>query len=253
MRTNIKIKTLVLTIAVSGVLTQSVAMAQEWSYSGETGPDKWGALAPKNSLCNSGKNQSPLALDVKKTAKIQIKGIKFDYNMTLPETISNTGNMIQVNTGGWAKLNADGIEFKLKRIDFHIPSEHTVNGKHFPMELQFVHESDNKEVAIVSRMAIPGRPDRMLRKLFEKLPMQAGKTEKLAPNTLKTLEMTKKYGNYFRYNGSTTTPPCSEGVHWFIMKQPLTFSKEQYETLKKAVPQDNNRPEQKPFARLVLE
>ncbi len=248
-----KLAIVILAFSSLALFLNANAQAEDWSYGDKNGPDKWADLAPENTLCNSGKNQSPLAIDVKETAKIQTKGIKFDYGMTLPETLSNTGNMIQLNTRGWAKLKADGIEFKLKRIDFHIPSEHTVNGKRFPMELQLVHQSEDNEIAIVSRMAIPGRPDRMISKVLEHLPMQAGQTEKLPKNVLKTMEMKKKYGNYFRYNGSTTMPPCSEGVRWYIMKQPMSFSKEQYEALKKAVPQDNNRPLQKPFARLILE
>jgi len=231
--------------------TQSYAT--EWSYTGDNGPDKWSSIAPENSLCQSGKNQSPVNIDTKKIANFEPNGIKFNYGMTLSETITNTGNLIQVNTRGWAKINVDEIEFKLKRIEFHIPSEHTIDGEHFPLELQFVHESEDKQIAVVSRMAAPGRPDRALRKIFENLPMEAGKTEKLAGNVLKNIEMKRKYGNYYRYNGSLTSPPCSEGVRWFVMKDLMSFSKEQYDLLKKAVEQDNNRPVQILNARMILE
>ena len=239
------------------ILLASVCVSQshaaEWSYTDDSGPDKWASIAPENDLCATGKNQSPVDIDTKKTANSETRGIKFDYDMTLPESITNTGNLIQVNTRGWAKLNADDIEFELKRIEFHIPSEHTVNGEHFPMELEFVHESKDNQVAIFSRMAAPGRPDRTLRKLLENLPMEAGKTENLPGNALKTIQIVKTYGNYFRYNGSSTRPPCNEGVRWYLMKEPMSFSKEQYDLLKSAIKQDNNRPVQALNARVIME
>ena len=244
---------IILSTAIIVSLFTSQSYAEDWSYSDTNAPEKWASLAPENTLCGSGKNQSPVDIDTKKTGNIQTSGIKFNYGMTLPETITNTGNFIQIKTRGWAKIKADGIEFKLKTIDFHIPSEHTINGKHYPMEVQFVHESKGKQIAIVSRMAVPGRPDRTLRKLMESLPMEAGKTAKLAPSAMKSIEMKKKYGNYYRYNGSLTTPPCSEGVRWFLMKPTMSFSKEQYEKLKSAVKQDSNRPAQKLNARLILQ
>lgn len=246
-------KKIMLSTAIIVSLFASQSYADGWSYADPNGPEKWASLAPENTLCGSGKNQSPVDIDRKKTANIQTAGIKFNYGMTLPETITNTGNLLQISTRGWAKITVDGIEFALSTIDLHIPSEHTVDGKHYPMEIEFIHRSKDGQIAVVSRMAIPGRPDRTLRKIMENLPMKAGQTEKLSPTALKNAEMKKKYGNYYRYNGSLTTPPCTEGVRWFIMKQPLTVSKEQYEKLKKAMPQDNNRPAQALNARKVLQ
>ncbi len=245
-------KILTTTLLLTSLLLNQ-AYAAKWSYKDNTAPEKWASLSAENSLCGTGQNQSPLNIDTKKTANFATRGVKFNYGMTRPESITNTGNLIQVKTRGWANINVDDTEFKLIRIDFHIPSEHTIDGKHFPMELQFIHKSEKGKLAIVSKMAVPGRPDRALRRLFEKLPMKAGITENLPPNALKNIEMKKKYGNYYRYNGSLTTPPCSEGVRWFVMKSTMTFSKEQYEKLKLAVPQDNNRPLQALNARLILE
>jgi len=209
--------------------------------------------ATENTLCTSGKNQSPVNVDTKKTGINRSTGIKFNYGLTLPETITNTGSLIQVNTRGWAKIKVEGIEFKLMHIDFHSPSEHTIDGKHYPMEVQFVHKSEDGQLAIVSRMAVPGRPDRTLRKLLEHLPMQAGQTEKLPSNALKNIEMKKKYGNYYRYNGSTTTSPCEEGVRWYLLRTPMSFSKAQYEALRSALKEDNNRAIQDLNARVILQ
>ena len=223
--------------------------AADWTLGKSKNADK----DSLNTLCKSGKNQSPVNIDSKKTSVNKSIGIKFNYDLTLPETITNTGHIIQVKTRGWAKIKVEGIEFALKRLDFHIPSEHTIDGKHYPMEVQFLHESADNQLAVVSRMAVPGRPDRTLRKLLESLPMQAGQTEKLAPNALKNIEMKKKYGNYYRYNGSMTASPCEEGVRWYILKTPMSFSKEQYEKLKSAVKEDNNRATQDLNARIILQ
>jgi len=209
--------------------------------------------AAENTLCTSGKNQSPVNVDTNKTSINKSIGIKFNYGLTLPETISNTGKLIRVKTRGWAKIKVEDIEFKLNYIDFHIPSEHTIDGKHYPMEVQFIHKSKDDQLAIVSRMAVPGRPDRTLRKLLEHLPMQAGQTEKLPSNALKNIEIKKKYGNYYRYNGSTTASPCEEGVRWYLLRTPMSFSKEQYEKLSSALKEDNNRAIQDLNARVILQ
>jgi len=238
-----------LIFGVLAIIISHTASAADWTLGKSKNADKYSV----KTLCDSGKNQSPVNIDSKKTSANKSIGIKFNYDLTLPETITNTGHLIQVNTRGWAKINVEGVEFALKRLDFHIPSEHTIDGKHYPMEVQFVHKSADNQLAVVSRMAVPGRPDRTLRKLLENLPMQAGQTKKLASNALKNIEMKKKYGNYYRYNGSTTASPCEEGVRWYILKTPMSFSKEQYEKLKSAVKEDNNRKIQDLNARIILQ
>jgi len=231
----------------------NLANAAQWSYSGANGPDKWAKLSADNKLCDSGKNQSPVDINTKKTADGETRGIKFNYGLIKPETITNTGNFIQVSVAGGASLKTDGVEFELKRLEIHIPSEHTINKKHYPMEIEFIHESKDKQLANVSMMVIPGRPDRTLRQLLLQLPIKIGESKPLPANALRNIEMKKKLGNYYRYSGSVTTPPCTEGVHWFIMKAPMTISKEQYQKFKEVIKQDNNRPVQKLNARMILE
>lgn len=222
-----------------------------------TSPKNWSNLSPDYALCGSGKNQSPVNIDTKKTAKGQARGIKFNYGLISPVNIENTGKLIQVsiNSEGaqGANINVDGVTFKLKNIDVHIPSEHTFDKQHNPMEIQFVHESKESGLAYVSMMVVPGRPDRSLRKLLEQLPMNAGESKPLPANALRNTEMKKKLASYYHYSGSSTTPPCTEGAHWFIMKQPLTVSKEQYQQFRAALKEDNNRPVQDLNARLIFE
>ena len=235
-------------------LTMSAGLAAEqtnWSYAGETGPEKWASLSPENVLCSSGKNQSPVNIDPAKTFNAQTKGIKFNYGLILADSIKNTGNMIQVEAGG-GNIKVDDIEFELKHLNFHIPSENKVGDQHFPLEIQFVHESENKELATVSMMVVPGRQSRFLSKLIPKIP-EAGKSKRLSANSLRSIEMQKKIGSYYRYNGSMTTPPCTEGVRWFVMKQNQSMSKAQYQQLKDVIKVDNNRPVQALNARMIVE
>jgi carbonic anhydrase len=216
-------------------------------------------VSPDQSLCTSGKNQSPINIDSEKTLyspnRLQ-RGLKFNYGLITPETITNTGHGIRIKVGKGTNIKVDGIKFELKYLDIHMPSENTVNNKHFPMEIQFVHENSSKEntnIAIVSQMYIPGKADRTLRKLLKQLPEKAGEPLKLAANTLRNFEQKKKIANYYRYDGSLTTPPCSEGVRWFIMKQPLTLSNEQQLKFKTTIGKENNRPVQELNARKIME
>lgn len=242
-------------VATSLLLLQPLSLSAEdskWSYSGDTGPEKWASLSAENSLCGGGKNQSPVNIDPAKTFNGQTKGIKFNYGLILADSIKNTGNMIQVEVGGGTNIKVDDIEFELKHLNFHIPSENKIGDQHFPLEIQFVHESKNQELATVSMMVVPGRQSRMLDKLLPKIP-EAGKSKRLAAKALRSIEMQKKIGSYYRYNGSMTTPPCSEGVRWFVMKQNQSMSKAQYQQLKDAIKVDNNRPVQALNARMIME
>ena len=250
-------KKIILPIFASLIFVTSAVLSADtgqWSYSGnKTGPENWASLSPDYALCGSGKNQSPVNIDLKKTVNTQNRGIKFNYGLIVPELIKNTGKNIQVDVSGGANIKVDGIVFELKNLTFHMPSEHTVNNTHFPMEIQFTHESKGKALAVVSMMVVPGKADRTLSKLLKHLPMNAGESKPLPANALRSVEMKKKLGNYHQYGGSTTTPPCTEGVRWFIMKDPLSISNNQQQAFKNAIKQNNNRPIQDLNARMIIE
>ena len=247
------ITTLLITVMATVMTTTLSAEDAKWSYSGETGPEKWAELSEDYALCNSGKNQSPVNIDLKATASADKKGIKFNYGLIIPDSIVNNGKFIQADVSMGTDITVDDIEFELKSLQFHMPSENTVDSQHFPLEVQFVHESKKKELAYVSMMFIPGRQNRLLSKILEELPAEVGKEEHLSGNSLRSIEMKKKLDSYYRYNGSITTPPCSEGVRWFIMKQNQSLSKEQYSAFKAAMKVDNNRPVQPLNARIIME
>ncbi|KAG1682726.1 DNA topoisomerase 4 subunit B [Nymphon striatum] len=226
--------------------------ALHWTYSGKEGPEFWGDISPKFTTCKSGKNQSPI--DIKKPIHdTKLDPILYDYRMLTPSTMINNGHTVQVNMWSGGKITIDGIKFTLKQFHFHAPSENTVNGKHFPLETHFVHLSEKGEIAVIAMLYVPGKEDPTLAKILPTIPTKAGDSVKLDSHSLKALEIEDKLKNYYRYNGSLTTPPCTEGVRWIVMKQPYSMSRKQYDTLKKALKVDNNRPVQALNARTIVE
>jgi carbonic anhydrase len=210
------------------------------------------ALYADNTVCKSGKNQSPINIDVQTALTFQKRGLKFNYGRLDPKKITNTGTKLTIDVTEGASIKVDGIEFGLKHLSFHIPSEHTYNNHHFPMEIQFVHQSNDNQWAMVSVMVSTGKSSRTLAKLQQQLPMNAGESKSLAANALRNLERKQRVANYYRYSGSLTSPPCTEGVRWFIMNNPLTLSKPHFQQFRQAIKQDNNRPVQALNARIVL-
>lgn len=222
-----------------------------WGYSGSEGPEFWGDLAANYSTCKTGSNQSPV--DIKGSLlDAKLPAIPFKYNMLTPSTIVNNGHTVQVNMWSGGEITVDDIKFKLKQFHFHTPSENKINGQSFPLEAHFVHLSDDKQIAVVAILFSPGADDATLTNLWEKLPMNKGDESKLDSHSLKPLELDDKLANYYRFNGSLTTPPCTEGVRWIVMKQPFGVSKQQVEKLQKALKQANNRPVQPLNARVIL-
>ena len=225
-----------------------------WGYSGKQGPEFWGDLSASYSSCKTGNNQSPVDIDMKNSVlDANLPAIPFDYNIITPSTIVNNGHTVQVNMWSGGEIIVDNIKFTLKQFHFHTPSENTVNGQHFPLEAHFVHLSDKNEIAVVAVFFSPGPDDPTLASLWKKLPMNKGDKEKLASNALKTLQMEKKISSYYRFNGSLTTPPCTEGVRWIVMKRPFHVSRAQVEKLQKALKHPNNRPTQPLNARVIVE
>ncbi len=210
------------------------------------------ASTSSNTLCYSGKNQSPINIDAKTAVNALKKGLKFNYGRLDPIKISNTGKQLKIDVAQGAGIKVDGIEFQLKYLSFYLPSENTYNKQHFPMEIQFVHQSKDQQFAIVSMMVTMGKSSRTLVKLQSQLPMKIGESKPLAANALRNLERKQKVANYYRYNGSLTSPPCTEGVRWFIMNNPLKISQPHYLRFQQALKKSNNRPVQALNARIIL-
>ncbi len=225
--------------------------APHWGYTGAEGPENWGKLSPKFTICETGRNQSPV--DLKNIVDANLPPIKFNYNMLSAADIINNGHTVQVNLWSGGEIRVDGEKYTLKQFHFHTPSENTINGKNFPLEMHLVHLNKKNEIAVVAIMFEPGKDDELLTALWKNIPLKAGDSHKLGTKALKGMEFESDLTSYYRFNGSLTTPPCSEGVKWIVMKNTRHVSKEQVLTFQKALKHANNRPVQPLNARIIVE
>jgi carbonic anhydrase len=222
-----------------------------WSYRGETGPTHWGDLTSGAPVCKTGLRQSPIDL-VTDQASSPYKPFILDYKESSFEFINNGHSIQAAVKPGRYTLDYDGSLFTLRQFHFHAPSEHTVDGRSFPMELHLVHASESGSLAVVGVFIKEGERNSTLAEPFQSLPGNDKEKEKAKTRNYKVdiPALLPENRGAFEYIGSLTTPPCSENVNWIVLRQPITLSKEQIEAFKKLYP-DNNRPVQKPNERLV--
>jgi carbonic anhydrase len=157
-----------------------------------------------------------------------------------------------VNVGRASALTHEGKTFELKQFHFHSPSEHTLNGRSFPMEMHLVHSDESGNLAVVAVLMSEASTDNpVLATLWAQMPGRPGDRNSLAAK-VNAGALLPKGKSYYRYSGSLTTPPCSEGVRWYVLKEPIAVSKAQVEAFRTAVGTANNRPTQPVNARAVL-
>jgi len=224
------------------------ASGPHWEYTGEAGAGNWAKLSPDFAAC-AGKNQSPINLTG--FIEAQLKPIAFSYKAGSTEILNN-GHTVQVNAAAGSSIQVDGVQFELKQFHFHAPSENLIKGKSYPLEAHLVHADTNGNLAVVAVMFNEGKASQALEKAWAQMPKKAGEKVSLAAK-LSALEILPKKRDYYRFNGSLTTPPCSEGVRWLVMKHPLTASKAQIEEFAHVMHHPNNRPVQAANARPVLQ
>lgn len=197
-----------------------------WTYLGKTGALNWGKLDPAYRACSQGHEQSPIDIHGAHLNK-SLAPLDFHY-ITGTMAVENTGNLIVAHVNPGSYFLADGVRYGLETIEFHSPSETLVHGKLTDMDVELVHRSSDGKMAIVEvRLTMDrGDPNAAMATLWAHLPAKAGVSEK-------TTEMVNAGGflprdrGYWTYSGSLTTPPCTEGVRWFVMEQDLSISREQ--------------------------
>lgn len=241
-------KPIVLTTLVVSLLASTNSIASEWSYSGDTGPTKWAQLSNEFSTCDSGKNQSPI--DLSSMTEAKLAPLVMEYKNGGKEVIYN-GHTVQVNYEKGSYLKLDDKSFELKQFHFHTPSENNIKGESFPMEVHLVHSSAKGELAVVAVMFEMGDENPALAGPWSKLPLNKGETALLDPkfNAKSLVPISQEY---YRFNGSLTTPPCSEGVRWVVMKSMSEVSQPQVKLFLETLKHTNNRPIQATNARLIV-
>jgi carbonic anhydrase len=237
---------------LTGLMISSSALASDkphWGYTGEEGPQHWGALSQDYAVCASGHNQSPINL----TGMIEgdLPELQVNYNQAADEIVNN-GHSIQVNAQPGNTITIDDHSYELKQFHFHSPSENTIEGESFPLEAHFVHADAEGNLAVIAVMYRSGAPSAELEKAWEQMPAHAGEKAALKHPVEPGVLLPGNH-DYYRFNGSLTTPPCTEGVAWFVIKQIDTASPEQIEQFAHAMHHDNNRPVQPINARVVIQ
>ncbi len=224
-----------------------VLSATDWAYSGEKGPENWANLHEDFGACN-GRNQSPI--DLSGFIESDLPPIAFDYRPGGHETLNN-GHTVQVNYSEGSHIIVDGVRFDLKQFHFHAPSENLIDGRSFPLEAHLVHADQSGNLAVVAVMFVEGEANTTLATAWSRMPEHAGDTHELTP-PIAAEGILPSNRDYYRFNGSLTTPPCSEGVRWLVMKSSISTSRDQIEVFSHAIHHPNNRPVQRVNARPIL-
>lgn len=194
----------------------------KWSYD-QTGPANWGHLSETYAACNAGLAQSPINLEKATPAKLPT--LQFQYQ-DVPLFTEHTGYNFNVNIAPGSFLVIENKRFQLLQFHFHRPGEHAVNGAIAPMEVHLVHMADDGEIAVVGVNMQIGTPNSLIDTVWNHLPGHHGISIK-NPMTINAADLLPADRGYFRYNGSLTTPPCSEGLRWHVMRGTIGVSREQ--------------------------
>lgn len=223
-----------------------------WAYDGEMGPDHWADLDPAFEKCRVGKRQSPIHIESDKAMSGPADELEFSYKATSAKVVNN-GHTFQVDLGEGSSLMARGESYKLVQFHFHHPSEERIDYKGFPMVAHLVHKSESGSLAVVAVELELGAANPAVAGAWRSLPLDEGDKSGISGGlNPEALLPSKEKRKYFQFIGSLTTPPCSEGVLWMVLKQPMTISKEQLAVFKRFFPM-NARPAQPLNGRLVRE
>ena len=213
-----------------------------WRYEGANGPQSWGKLKPDFNLCANGKRQSPINIDESVTLQGPAEPLQFNYKPSGGSVVNN-GHTIQVDLDGDNTVTVRGSSFKLLQFNFHHPSEERVNSRGFAMATHLVHQNAEGQLAVVALMLEPGVANDLINKVWTHMPLDAGDRVRLPLGLIDMNELLPKDQRYYQFMGSLSTPPCTEGVLWLVLKQPTPVSREQIRLFSQLFP-NNARPVQ---------
>lgn len=235
----------------NGVITKSTEHYQQtdkkdckdvhWSHhKGDEGPTNWKNLCDDYADCG-GMSQSPIDIISQTAIKTDsLNKLKFNYG-TSNVAILNNSHTVQFNVDGKNSVNLNGKDYELLQFHYHALSEHTIDGKHFPLEVHFVHKHADSDFAVIGVMFEEGKENELINKYLDKFPTKKGNYK--TDEKIDLLKLFPEDLSYYHYSGSLTTPPCSEVVSWYVLKNPVQASKEQIEEFSKIL-NNNFRPTQ---------
>lgn len=260
-----------LAAVILAVSSTATADQPHFSYTGAQGPANWATLSPAYATCASGKSQSPI--DITAVHHAELPALEIDYSSHAVR-FANNGHAVQADYAAGSTLAAAyhedapyhahvsyasgstldhlGASFELKQFHFHAPSEHRLNGRAMPVEIHFVHVDASGHLAVIGVFVEEGPAHPTIARLWEKLPATEGEANPL-DHAISANDLLPAERDYDFYQGSLTTPPCTEGVRWLVMRHPITMSAAQIGALKSAIGFDNNRPVQALNSRVVFD
>ena len=219
-----------------------------WDYEGTAGPDAWGKMRPEFNKCATGQRQSPI--DIRGGIAVDLEPIKFDYRPSAFSVIDN-GHTVQVNVEPGNSITITGKRYELVQFHFHRPSEERINGRQYDMVAHLVHKDVDGHIAVVAVLLDRGSAQAIVQTVWNNLPLEKG-DEVRAGSRIDLSQLLPEDKRYYTYMGSLTTPPCSEGVLWMVLKQPVPISMDQVAIFSRLYPM-NARPIQQADGRLIKE
>jgi carbonic anhydrase len=222
--------------------------SNHWSYEGESGPANWGRINPEWAKCSTGNRQSPI--DIRDGMKVDLEQITFDYKPS-SFNVTDNGHTVQVMVSGGNFITVANRMYELIQFHFHRPSEERINGKGYEMVVHLVHKDAEGHLAVLALLLERGKPQPTIQTVWNNLPLE--KLETMAPSiVLDPMDLIPARRDYYTFMGSLTTPPCTEGVLWLVMKEPVQASPAQMALFSRLYPL-NARPVQPSSGRIVKE
>jgi carbonic anhydrase len=223
-------------------------MHVHWAYEGAGAPANWGKLRSEYATCGTGQRQSPI--DIRDGIKVNLETIRFEYKPTQFRIVDN-GHTLQVSVGEGMGMHVMGKRYELVQFHFHRPAEERVNGKLYDMVVHLVHKNDEGQLAVIAVLLEKGSEHPLIQTLWNNMPLE--KDMDVTPTEpIDLMQLLPETRNYWTYMGSLTTPPCTEGVLWMVMKQPLQVSPDQISIFSRLY-RNNARPVQPSNGRLIKE
>jgi len=225
-----------------------------WTYEGATGAEHWADLTPEYSVCKSGKEQSPI--DIRHAEKAALPALRFEYKSGPLKYLINNGYTIRVNyhdePGSGNFLIVGDQRYHLTQFHFHHPSEEYVHGKAYDMVIHFMHQSSDGRVVGVAVLLKAGKANTTVQQIWDHMLTTKGEEEEALGVEVNPGSLLPHDTGYYVYMGSLTAPPCSEGVTWYVLKDPVDISAKQIDSFAKLYPHDV-RPLQPLNGRVVKE
>ncbi len=232
-------------ILVGSVATQA-AEGPSWSYDE---PRQWAERSPEYAACGAGRNQSPV--DIVAPLEAELPTPIPDYPVA-GRTAVNNGHTLKIAFPPGNTLAVEGRHYRLRQLHFHVPAEHRIGGRRFPLEAHLVHEDEAGRLAVLAILFEEGEPASALAEWLDQAPEAEGQRVELQAG-VDAGALLGETRDFYRLNGSLTTPPCSEGVLWWVAKAPHSIGASQLATMSRLIGEANNRPLQPLNARRVLD